>query len=172
MFQKLQEQEVLVGQLHQTVRQGAATVTLLSTAGPCRHINAERWREGMGGGGLSLIAVSLRHRCRRQVTDLETSHQPWPRSQFEELVGKVGTVNERLETLPPDTALVTKKYLKDYDNQWTKRWTEMEKANAERFDRLETRLASFEEAVLRVELKIEHDMKQCLVVGTGGWEGT
>jgi hypothetical protein len=101
--------------------------------------------------------------------DLETSHQPWPRSQFEEAMGKLERMGARLETLPPDTALVTKKYLKEYDNSWMKRWNEMERANEERFDRLETRLASFEEAVLRVELKIEHDMKQCLVVRSHKW---
>ena len=77
---------------------------------------------------------------------------------------EIGKVSQRLDTLPPDTALVTKKYLKDYDNQWSKKWKDMEEGTTERFDRLENRLAGFEENVLRVELKIEHDMKQCLAV--------
>jgi hypothetical protein len=62
--------------------------------------------------------------------------------------------------------LVTKKYLKDYDNQWAAKWKAMEEETSDRFDRLETRLSTFEENVLRVELKIENDVKQCLVVRT------
>jgi len=99
----------------------------------------------------------------QSVGNLETANQPWPKKQFEELKAQVVSVAQRLETLPPDTALVTKKYLKDYDNQWAKRWRKLEETTTERLDRLENRLAQFEENVLRVELKIEHDMKQWLV---------
>lgn len=99
-----------------------------------------------------------------QVSDLETSHQPWPKADFISLTERVAKMDVRLDTLPPDAALVTKMYLKEYDNQWVKKWQAMEEETGSRFDRLENRLASFEENVLRVELKIEHDMKQCLTV--------